>query len=164
MGDLYSTKDREQFLAPVMARFGEGWPKSVDIDDGWVQIIVDLDRELAEIDSNYTIGQIKEKFGGLRFYLDSLDPGVAAAKITLAGQYIDAAEAESWKTCERCSSTRDVTTGTKNGARFGWIVTWCLSCREDQIANDVLSEIAEEKADEIAAEFGFNPFRSGEAP
>lgn len=38
------------------------------IGGGWVSLIVELDAKLASIDPNYTIEQIKEKFGLLRFY------------------------------------------------------------------------------------------------
>ena len=41
----------------------------VAVDEGWYQIIVDCDNELTAIDPNYSILQIKEKFGGLRYYM-----------------------------------------------------------------------------------------------
>ena len=46
----------------------EYW-KSIDVDEGWYQIIVDCDKELTAIDPNYGVYQIKEKFGGLRYYM-----------------------------------------------------------------------------------------------
>ena len=36
--------------------------------EGWFPLIVQLDRDLAKIDPDYTIAQIKEKFAGLRYY------------------------------------------------------------------------------------------------
>ena len=42
--------------------------KSIDVDEGWYQLIVDCDKELTAIDPNYQILQIKQKFGGLRYY------------------------------------------------------------------------------------------------
>jgi hypothetical protein len=41
----------------------------VRVDEGWYQIIVDCDNELTAIDPNYKVLQIKEKFGGLRYYM-----------------------------------------------------------------------------------------------
>jgi hypothetical protein len=41
----------------------------VTVDEGWYQIIVDCDNELTAIDPDYSILQIKEKFGGLRYYM-----------------------------------------------------------------------------------------------
>ena len=43
--------------------------KYINVDEGWYQIIVDCDKELTEIDPHYQILQIKEKFGGLRYYM-----------------------------------------------------------------------------------------------
>lgn len=45
--------------------------KSIDVDAGWYQIIVDCDKELTTIDPSYVIFQIKEKFGTLRYYFKS---------------------------------------------------------------------------------------------
>lgn len=44
---------------------------TIDVDEGWYQIIVDCDEELAVIDPGYKILQVKEKFGGLRFYFQA---------------------------------------------------------------------------------------------
>lgn len=63
--------------------------------------------------------QIKEKFGGLRFYVGG------ASDSTL--QLIEAAEDESRKTCELC--------GKAGGQRVerGWVWTRCDECWEKQI-------------------------------
>ena len=45
----------------------EYW-KSIDVDEGWYQLVIDCDRELTGVDPKYQIYQVKEKFGGLRFY------------------------------------------------------------------------------------------------
>ena len=46
----------------------EYW-KSIDVDEGWCQLVVDCDKELTAIDPNYGVFQIKEKFGALRYYM-----------------------------------------------------------------------------------------------
>ena len=46
----------------------EYW-KSIDVDEGWYQLVIDCDRELSLFDPHYKILQIKEKFGGLRYYI-----------------------------------------------------------------------------------------------
>ena len=48
-----------------------GYWQSVDVDEGWYQIVLDCDRELTQIDPSYQIVQIKQKFGGLRYYFES---------------------------------------------------------------------------------------------
>ena len=35
---------------------------------GWYKIIADLDERLSALDPDYRVSQIKEKFGGLRYY------------------------------------------------------------------------------------------------
>lgn len=42
-----------------------------DAPDRWKDIILKTDEMLAYIDPNYKINQIKEKFGGLRYYFES---------------------------------------------------------------------------------------------
>ena len=46
----------------------EYW-KSIDVDEGWYQLVIDCDKELTAIDPNYGVFQIKEKFGALRYYM-----------------------------------------------------------------------------------------------
>jgi len=48
-----------------------GYWQSVDVDEGWYQLVLDCDRELTQIDPGYQIVQIKQKFGGLRYYFES---------------------------------------------------------------------------------------------
>jgi hypothetical protein len=35
---------------------------------GWYQLILDLDGKIGSIEPGYKVDQVKEKFGGLRFY------------------------------------------------------------------------------------------------
>lgn len=46
-----------------------GYVIAIEIDEGWYQLVLDCDTELTAIDPNYKIYQIKEKFGGLRYYM-----------------------------------------------------------------------------------------------
>jgi hypothetical protein len=96
---------------PLLDRIPENWGKWVQVGPGWKAIILELHQKLVEIDPNYEIHQIKEKFGGLRYYcsLDGHDEGQ---------NLIDAAEEKAWVTCERCGEP-----GTPRGG--GWISTLC---------------------------------------
>jgi hypothetical protein len=60
------------------------------------------------------IGQIKEKFGGLRFYYSGGDNSI--------GGMVFLAERLSYKICETCGSTKNVT------QTEGWIKTLCEDC------------------------------------
>jgi len=64
----------------------------------------------------FQIDQIKEKFGGLRFYYSGGDD-------TIDGM-VHLAESMSYGTCESCGSTNNV------GRTQGWIYTVCGDCRE----------------------------------
>lgn len=66
--------------------------------------------------SSIDITQIKEKFGGLRFYINGGDD-------TIYGM-ISLAESMSYRTCEYCGATKDI------GQTQGWIITCCKSCVE----------------------------------
>jgi hypothetical protein len=50
-------------------KFAEGWPPVLDVGPGWVPLVLECDKELSEIDPDYKIQQIKQKFGGLRYYI-----------------------------------------------------------------------------------------------
>ena len=75
----------------------EYW-KSIDVDEGWYQLIVDCDKELTGVDPNYQIYQVKEKFGGLRYYIkpSNLDDKHTLMRI---GDIISKYEDIAWKTC-----------------------------------------------------------------
>lgn len=58
-------------LEEVLAGNWKGIGKiSIDCDEGWFSLIEELHAELVQIDPNYQLVQVKEKFGGLRFYAD----------------------------------------------------------------------------------------------
>ncbi len=71
-------------------------------DDGWFDLVYQLCKDIkAELKrepySKFEVLQVKEKFGGLRFYITS-----ASGKIF---DLIDKAEDESYKICEICGKT-----------------------------------------------------------
>ena len=87
--------------------------------DGWEPLIRRLSEKLerlilAEPDRVHCYAdQVKEKFGGLRFYMSCSTDEMEAA--------IDEAEAEAWRTCEECGAP-----GKTRGT--GWIRTLCDGC------------------------------------
>ncbi len=91
----------------------------IDTSNGWYKII-DLLCELLQWDidhnnhSQIEAVQVKEKFGGLRFYTDTADERQQGM--------IDFAQHLSEITCEECGSMDNVTQ-TK-----GWIVSLCPKC------------------------------------
>lgn len=62
------------------------------------------------------VDQVKEKFGGLRFYYHGGDKEIDGM--------VRLAEGLSYRTCEFCGSTKDI------GYTQGWIISCCKSCHE----------------------------------
>ena len=75
------------------------YSKSIDVDEGWYQLVIDCDRELTGVDPNYEIYQVKEKFGTLRYYTkpSNMDDKHTLMKI---GEIISKYEELSAVTCE----------------------------------------------------------------
>jgi hypothetical protein len=91
----------------------------LECDDGWYMLIDKLCECLQfNTDKNeypqVEAIQVKEKFGGLRFYVNASDD-------YQRGQ-IDFAESMSMNICEVCGSTKDV------GQTVGWVKTICTKC------------------------------------
>ena len=92
--------------------------------DGWRPLIEELDAKLAELDPCYTIVQIKEKFGGLRFYFEP-SAGCTSEVIDEMYELEHRYENESYLHCESCGSRDDVKTAPHRGY---WIKTLCSAC------------------------------------
>jgi len=99
-----------------------------DCGDGWYWLIDRLCSDLQwNTDNNnskrkypqITAVQVKEKFGGLRFYTQ----GASEAQYAV----ISFAETLSEYMCEKCGSTKDV------GQTRGWITTLCKECAIDNL-------------------------------
>jgi hypothetical protein len=70
------------------------------------------------------IDQIKEKFGGLRFYYSGGDDEISGM--------VGLAESLSYKICESCGSTKNI------GRTRGWIAIMCKECYENHPKKDIL--------------------------
>ena len=103
---------------------GDGWFEILEAACSNIQHHVDWKRrqhpELSdeEFDEQHQViaAQVKEKFGGLRFYVDNCDDYVRGV--------IAMAESMSYRTCEGCG-----TRGVKRTS--GWIRTLCDTCHAD---------------------------------
>lgn len=84
-----------------------------EVGDGWLPILKDLIEDLIKLGWNKQICQIKEKFGGLRFYINE-------GSEEIYNRIIEA-ERLSYKTCEVCGKPGEPRYG-------GWITTLCNEC------------------------------------
>ena len=65
-------------LQPILNRFRPPSVFAIDCDKGWWHILIALDKELANVDSDYVLYQVKEKLGGLRYYISNSSPHLSA--------------------------------------------------------------------------------------
>jgi hypothetical protein len=92
-------------------------------DEGWNPLVETLDAELAKISPSYTVRQVKEKFGGLRFYYDPrTDDPVARQRMQ---ELVDAAEEASFKLCQWCGQPGKLREGS-------WYMTLCDTHNEER--------------------------------
>lgn len=104
--------------------------RALDVSDGWIPLISQLVDDLAAL-GPFQIVQVKEKFGGLRFYTEQLTDE-QQDKVTEA-------ENKSTTVCEECGETGDgVTIGS-------WMRTLCTPCEEAALARREAQRIEREE-------------------
>ena len=109
-------------LVAIMIRIPDGWGRWISCEKGWYPIIVDVDRRLAELDPNYVVHQVKEKFGGLRYYFEAT-ANTDHETWEKMQRIVREAEAKAGQTCECCGSTGQVALRD-----HGWWKTLCDAC------------------------------------
>ena len=91
----------------------------LEVGDGWYDLIHNLCQAIMATNppEDFKAAQVKEKFGGLRFYTD----GCTEETYRL----VNLAEDDSYKICEDCGSRENVTCEPSPS----WITTLCKGCR-----------------------------------
>lgn len=98
-------------LDSVLCKYDVKYPYcGASVGPGWVPLVDRLIARLIDFGWDRDCHQIKEKFGGLRFYI-----GAGSEELWSA---IDDAEKESVRTCEECGAP-----GVRRSR--GWIKTLC---------------------------------------
>lgn len=72
------------------------------ISEGWYDLVLELDDAISKIYPLYTIDQVKEKFGGLRYYIGILPDILPQTQHDEIYRLISAAEEKSFKVCDVC--------------------------------------------------------------
>ena len=99
----------------IYKRLAENVPEfAISVPDGWKDLVNRADAGLATIVPDYTILQIKEKFGGLRYYVS----GITADMQSKVREVLDEYERMSFYICEVCGEQGNMTS-------TGWIRTLC---------------------------------------
>ena len=84
-------------MTPVVDKMDPTFGRNIDCESGWHGLIIELHERLNAIDPDYRIYQIKEKFGGLRFYFACSSPLFHSEMSKLTETY----ERISFLTCEK---------------------------------------------------------------
>lgn len=105
-------------------RKGSGIPFFIDCGDGWYKLLYDLCTDIRAIlkenpIEGFTLLQVKEKFGGLRFYI-----GCGSDKIF---KRINKAEVDSFNICEFCGQPG------KLRLNLPWYRTLCNKCYKKKL-------------------------------
>jgi hypothetical protein len=118
--------DRFEFFHPELSPAENLMCFGFECSDGWFDLIWKLCENIetslkGQTDWNPTIPpfrviQVKEKFGGLRFYTNWGNDEIF--------KHINEAESKSHKTCEMCGKFGKV-------RRDGWVKTLCDECAKD---------------------------------
>jgi hypothetical protein len=109
---------------------GDGWYNILDILCGQIQNHLKYNIKKDEGSILVEAVQVKEKFGGLRFYYHGGDEFISGL--------VSMAEGLAEKTCEECGSP-----GDQNN--IGWVRTLCKSCRDsyDKIRSERWKKVQE---------------------
>ena len=121
-------KEMNEFLESIGGLENGFYPDKDPIKDsgffecgnGWYPLIKDLITDLIELGWNKQVCQVKEKFGALRFYINTGSDEIF--------KKIHSYENQSYETCETC--------GEKGELRLvGWYKTLCNKHHEERKPN-----------------------------
>lgn len=98
---------------PILDRIPTKWGKYLSIGEGWYDIVLKLDEQIAALYPDYQVYQCKEKFAGLRYYCSN--DGAEDVRALIA-----AAEEECARTCDVCGKPGEYV----NVTRY-WVATRC---------------------------------------
>lgn len=116
---LNQTLDRVPILR-YKFEFKNGWYKLVD------ELLEEIEKIIQPDDELFSVFQIKEKFAGLRFYVENGNEEI--------NELINQAEAKSYSICEFCGSEDNI-----NIRKSSWWVASCDTCFNKTIADDKTS-------------------------
>jgi hypothetical protein len=118
--------DWQEAMTPHKAEVGFcGW----DSPNVWKELVLKLYNDINGVGADYRIGQVKEKFGGLRFYIDIVKG--TPEQIKEIDRLIGEAENKSYDICLVCGiDTKGARYDKYNGR------TKCLSCFSKENKDD----------------------------
>jgi hypothetical protein len=127
INNYYIPDDAEEYKEDIIDIYNhipDGWGRWISCGPGWYKTIVETHNKLKFIDPNYEVHQIKEKFGGLRYYIHSNTHEYGSMQERIMEDIINAAEQYCSNICEDCGGGSDV----KNRAVNYYYQTQCIDC------------------------------------
>lgn len=125
--DLAIPEDAGEYrdaLTLMLLRIPDGWTRAISCGAGWYPLIAKLHVALCDVDVDYEILQVKEKYGTLRYYAETDTENAEVRKRFDA--LIAAAELRSAEVCEWCGSPGHLSSSETYGDR--WYKTLCADC------------------------------------
>jgi len=117
MNDVQELLNQKEMVLPIQFGFecGDGWYVLLKTLLGSIEWRLNPENRFPREERlPFQIDQIKENFGGLRFYYSGGDERIEGM--------VNLAESLSYQICEKCGSTKNVKQTT------GWITTLCEDC------------------------------------
>lgn len=117
---------KEELVNKLKSDFSFIEVSHIECDDGWFDLIYELSNEIHKLnpESDFKIVQIKEKFGGLRYYYEA--ENFENSVIEKINDLIVKYEYSSYRICEICG--KEATTEMVNR----WLKTVCQDHKQNK--------------------------------
>lgn len=89
-------------------RFAAGWPACMQVPNSWLPHLAALTAAVEAVYPQYQVAQVKEKFGALRFYLETQEPSCCQQLQQQLAHASDEALARAWHQHESSPEHRQV--------------------------------------------------------
>jgi len=114
---MFNQIGKDESFSDLLNRFDEAYHPWIDAGKGWGNLIRECHEKLVSFDPNYKIAQIKEKFGGLRYYFNASNPAYTRSM----HDRIISLEKKSYEVCEICGAVGKL----RKTIDSGWLKTLC---------------------------------------
>lgn len=119
---------KDEDFSDIISRFDEGFHPWIDAGYGWANLIRQCHEKLVSFDPNYKVVQIKEKFGGLRYYFNPSTPVYTRAM----HDRILPLERASYEVCEICGASGKL----RKTIQDSWLKTLCDGHANKEVYRD----------------------------
>lgn len=88
--------EHAEALRAMLCRIPDGWGRWISCQRGWYSLVTDLDRELALLDADYELHQVKQKLATLHYYAEPAEKRVTDPEDPEPHAPVSDAEDEDW--------------------------------------------------------------------